>query len=284
MYSLYLKPKIGISLLTLGLTLLMLSSQAGWARQKDSLRVCADPNNLPFSNQAGEGFENALARLLADSMQRELEYVWYPQRRGFFRHTLNAGKCDLVMGVLPGLQRADTTAPYYRSSYVFVTRQADKLQITSLDDPRLGKLKVGVPVVGDDYSNTPGASAMARRGYIHNLTGFSVYGDYSKPHPASRIIEALATKAIDVAIVWGPVAGFFADQQAVALDISPVTPAQEQGTRFTFPIAMAVRQGDTELKQEVERVMREQAVKVSQVLRRYRVPMLEMANHNSSQE
>lgn len=281
MSSPYLKPKTGLSLLSIGLIMLALSSHQAIAGKKDSLRVCADPNNLPFSNQAGEGFENALARLLAETMQRELEYVWYPQRRGFFRHTLNANKCDLVIGVLEDLERAETTSSYYRSTYVFVTRETDELHIQSLNDPRLGHLKVGVPVVGDDYANTPGASAMARRGYIHNLVGFTVFGDYSEPHPASRIIEALASKEIDVAIVWGPVAGFFAEQQGIAMQITPVTPTREQGTRFSFPIAMAVREGDKEFKQKVQRVLDEQAAEVSQILHRYRVPL---ANHNSSQE
>src|SRR4051812_36069581 len=118
-----------------------------------SLRVCADPNNLPFSNEKGEGFENKIAELIAADMQRPLEYTWWAQRRGFFRNTLRAGTCDVVIGVPVSFELAATTRPYYRSTYVFVTRHDRHLDVRSLDDPVLKDLRIGVQLIGDDGAN-----------------------------------------------------------------------------------------------------------------------------------
>src|SRR5690242_7829454 len=164
------------------------------------LRVCADPNNMPFSNDAGQGFENAIARLLADDLQRPLAYAWWPQRRGFIRQTLKAHRCDVVIGVPDHYGLVRTTRPYYRSSYVFITRRADHLDIDDIADPRLRTLRIGVHAIGDDYANVPPAIALARRGVIDNIRGYSIYGDYSKPEPTRSLIDAVDDGQIDVAI------------------------------------------------------------------------------------
>src|SRR5215208_1499473 len=127
------------------------------------LRVCADPNNLPFSNARQEGFENKIAALVARDLRADLRYTWAAQRRGFVRSTLGAGECDVVMGVPAGLDRVSTTSPYYRSTYVFVSRRDGAADIRSLDDPRLRRVRVGVQMIGDDYANSPPAHALARR-------------------------------------------------------------------------------------------------------------------------
>lgn len=171
---------------------------------KRQLRVCADPNNLPFSNDKGEGFENRIVELLAEELGAELSYVWWAQRRGFVRNTLNAGNCDLIPGIATGMEMAATTRPYYRSTYVFVTRQDRGLDIASFDDPRLKTLTVGVQLVGDDFSNTPPAHALARRGVVENVRGYMLYGDYAEPSPPQRIVQAVARGEVDVAVVWGP--------------------------------------------------------------------------------
>ena len=142
-----------------------------------TLRVCADPNNLPFSNQQREGFENKLVELIAADLGAEVDYVWRAQRRGVIRDGLNGGECDLIPGVATALEMLATTRPYYRSTYVFVTRADAKLDIGSLDDERLRTLKVGVQLVGDDGSNTPPAHALARRGIVENVRGYTLYGD-----------------------------------------------------------------------------------------------------------
>ncbi|HEX6641441.1 MAG TPA: quinoprotein dehydrogenase-associated putative ABC transporter substrate-binding protein, partial [Thermoanaerobaculia bacterium] len=162
------------------------------------LRVCSDPNNLPFSNSRGEGFENEIAQLIARDLKTTVSYYWFAQRRGFVRNTLTANKCDVIVGVPSSFELALTTRPYYRSTYVFVTRRDRKIRIESLDDPKLRKLKIGVQIIGDDYASSPPAHALANRGIVRNVSGFMVYGDYSQESPTRRIIDAVANGEVDV--------------------------------------------------------------------------------------
>jgi quinoprotein dehydrogenase-associated probable ABC transporter substrate-binding protein len=237
------------------------------------LRVCADPNNLPFSNAKGEGFENKLAALLAREMGATLEYTWWAQRRGFFRNTINAGACDLVPGVPARLEMVLATRPYYRSSYVFVQRRDARRRITSLDDPALRQLKVGVQFVGDDYANTPPAHALAARGIVRNVVGFSVYGDYSQPNPPARIIDAVADGTVDVALVWGPLAGYFARRARVPMTVVPITPQVDaRSLPLAFDVSMGVRRGDAALRDEVDAVLRRRHDAVTAILDEYGVP------------
>jgi mxaJ protein len=207
--------------------------------------VCADPNNLPFSNQAREGLENRLAALLAADLGVRLEYTWWAQRRGFVRSTLDANRCDVVMGAPRHYERTLTTRPYYRSAYVFVARRDRHLGLRSLDDTRLRDLRVGVQLVGDDFANSPPAHALSARGLTRNIVGFSVIGDYAQPNPPARIVEAVARGDIDTALVWGPLAGFFAKRSSVPLEIAAVAPDRSPHLPFAFDISMAVRRGDT---------------------------------------
>jgi mxaJ protein len=239
------------------------------------LRVCADPNNLPFSNERGEGFENKLAELIAKDLGAELTYVWQAQRRGFIRETLKAGRCDLVPGTMAGMEMLRTTIPYYRSSYVFVTRTSEP-RIPSLDAPALRSLRVGVQLVGDDGMNTPPAHALARRGIIGNVRGFMVQGDYAQPNPPARIVEAVAAAEIDVAIVWGPLAGYFAPRQTVGLSVTPVIPVVD-GPRLpmAFDIAIGVRREDRAFRNELNEVIRSHRAEIDALLAAYGVPRLD---------
>ncbi|HTM04170.1 MAG TPA: quinoprotein dehydrogenase-associated putative ABC transporter substrate-binding protein [Vicinamibacterales bacterium] len=238
-----------------------------------ALRVCSDPNNLPFSNARGEGFENRIADLLARDLGTHVEYTWSAQRRGFLRNTLNAGACDVVIGYPAGAEIAQTTAPYYRSTYMFVTRRG--LRIDSLDDPRLHTLRVGVQLIGDDGANSPPAHALSRRGVIQNVVGYTVYGDYRTDSPPSAIVAAVARGDIDVAAVWGPLAGFFAARQAVPLDLTPVRPDADAQLPQTFAIAMAVRRHDTNRLARLERFLRERRRDIDGILAAYRVPRVD---------
>jgi quinoprotein dehydrogenase-associated probable ABC transporter substrate-binding protein len=175
-----------------------------------ALRVCADPNNLPFSNEAQQGFENRIATLIATDLGVPLRYTWWPERRGFVRNTLKARLCDVVMEVPAAYELTERTAPYYRSTYVFVTRADRHLTIRSFDDPALRHLRIGIHMMGDDYANSPAAIALARRGLAGQVVPFMIYGDYSKPDPPAEIIRAVANDSIDVAVAWGPLAGYFA--------------------------------------------------------------------------
>jgi quinoprotein dehydrogenase-associated probable ABC transporter substrate-binding protein len=239
------------------------------------LGVCADPNNLPFSNQREEGFENRLAELIATELGSDVRYTWWPQRRGFIRNTLSAGKCDLVMGVTYGAERVLTTRPYYRSTYVFVSRKDRHLGVKTLDDPVLRTLRIGVQLVGDDYANTPPVHALSRRGIVGNLVGFSVFGDYSQENPPARVIDAVISRDVDLAVAWGPLAGFFAKRSPVPLEIVPVSPAVDPpGLRFAFDISLAVRPADTAFKQQLDGILERKRMDVDRILKDYGVPLV----------
>jgi quinoprotein dehydrogenase-associated probable ABC transporter substrate-binding protein len=260
------------------LALMCLLGCSAESKPSRELRVCADPNNLPFSNQRREGLENRLAELIAGEVGATVRYTWWPQRRGFIRNTLAAGKCDVVMGTTTGADRVLTTRPYYRSSYVFVYRKDRHLNVRSLDDPALRKLRIGVQLVGDDYANTPPVHALSRRGIVGNLVGYSVFGDYSQENPPARIIDGVVAGDVDLAVAWGPLAGYFAKRSGVALDVIPVSPAIDPpALRFTFDISLAVRPGDEKLKQELEGVLDKKQAEIDRILTEYGVPLISPA-------
>src|SRR5829696_8981006 len=236
------------------------------------LRVCADPNNLPFSNEREEGFENKIVALVAEELGATVAYTWWAQRRGFVRSTIKADLCDLVPGVPFGFELLRTTQPYYRSTYVFVTR-ADGPRIASFDDPVLREVKVGVQLVGDDGANTPPAHALANRGVVDNVRGYHLYADYGEPNPPSRIVEAVARGEVDVAIAWGPMAGFFAVRQPQPLSVAPVSPIAD-GPRLpmVWDIAMGVRREEPELRNEIGAALRQRKPEIDAILRAYDVP------------
>jgi mxaJ protein len=239
------------------------------------LRVCADPNNLPFSDQARAGFENRIVELLARDLGREVEYVWWAQRRGNLRNTLNAGLCDVVPGVASSLESVRTTRPYYRSSYVFVSHPSLAPPLESLDDPRLATLTIGVQLVGDDGANTPPAHALAARGHVANVRGFMVYGDYRQPSPLAAPVEAVADGRIDAALVWGPVGGYFAASHPT-LGIRPVTPWLDGPQRpMVFDVSMAVRKDDTTLRRQLDDALQRHRAEVDAVLAQYHVPRVD---------
>jgi quinoprotein dehydrogenase-associated probable ABC transporter substrate-binding protein len=247
------------------------------------LRVCADPNNLPFSNERLEGFENKLAELIAHDLNATLTYTWWAQRRGFIRHTLQAAACDLWMGVPQRLDAVLTTSPYYRSTYVFVYRPEDGLAVHSLDDPILRTIKIAVQLIGNDSANSPPAHALARRHITQNVVGYSVYGDYAQPNPTARIIEAVATGAVDVAVVWGPIAGYFARLQPVPLTVVPVTPSRDSpALPFVFDIALGVRRGEEAFRAELDAILQRRRPEIHRLLDEYGVPRVETSEPRSA--
>ena len=239
------------------------------------LRVCADPNNLPFSNDRLEGFENRIAELVSSELHRPLQYTWWAQRRGFFRNTLNAGLCDVVVGVPSNFELALTTSPYYTSSYVFVSRKDRRVDIRSMDDPRLRRLLVGVQLIGDDADSTPPAVVLGKRGITQNVRGFTLYGDYSQPNPPARIIDAVSNGAIDLAIVWGPLAGYFAKQQPIALELVQASPPQDLSfLRFVYSISMGVRKADVGLRNQLDAILARNKSRLERILGEFGVPRL----------
>ena len=237
------------------------------------LRVCADPNNLPFSNRRGEGFENKIAELVARELHTTVAYTWFAQRRGFVRNTLNANTCDVILGVPSSFDLALTTRSYYRSTYVFVTRRDRHLRIESLDDPRLHGLRIGVQMIGDDYASSPPAHALANRGITRNVSGFMVYGDYREESPVRRIIDAVANGEVDVSAVWGPTAGYFIRRSRVPLVATPVMPQIDLPfLPFVFDISMAVRRTDTALRDRLDAILVRREKEIDAILRAYGVP------------
>lgn len=257
---------------------------AGQARGQGGgeLRVCADPNNLPFSNQRLEGFENKIAALIAKEWGQTVGYTWWPQRRGFVRETLRARKCDVVIGVPKGYDPVATTTPYYRSTYVFVYPADKGWNIKSLDDPILKKLRIGVNLIGEDYTNPPPVMAMSERGLI-GPKGYSVYGDYSQESPPREIIDAVGKGEIDVAIVWGPLAGYFAKQQPIPLKIVPLPPSEKADLPFEYEISMGVRRADKELKARLEETLKAKRSEIAAILDEYGVPLVSTAAAGSDE-
>jgi len=247
------------------------------AASDGALRVCADPNNLPFSDSAEAGFENKLAAMVAAQFGEQVSYTWWAQRRGFIRSTLKAGSCDVVMGVPAGYDLVETTKPYYRSTYVFVTRQDRHLDLSSLVDPRLHHLAIGVHLIGDDGNNPPPAQALGDQGIVDNVRGYSIYGDYREANPPARLIEAVENGDIDVAAAWGPLAGYFAQHSPVPLTVTPVRDYERFAPQqFQFAIAMGVRKGDHALRDRLNAFIDEHRSEINALLRSYGVPLVEL--------
>ena len=252
--------------------------QARAATEMRDLRVCADPNNLPFSNEQQQGFENRIAELVARDLNAKLSYVWWAQRRGFVRNTINQNQCDVLIGVPSSFERTRPTIPYYRSTYVFVTRRDRHLKIASFDDPQLRRLRVAVQLIGDDGTNTPPAHALSNRGIIRNVKGYSVYADYREPNPPARIIDAVAKGDVDVAVAWGPMAGYFAAREPVALDVKPVSPQIDLPfLPFVFDISMGVRRGNDALREQLNQVIERRGADIDRILAEYGVPRVDVA-------
>jgi mxaJ protein len=239
------------------------------------LRVCGDPENMPFSDKKEQGFENKIAEVIASALGDSVVYTWWPHRRGFVRNTLSASECDVIMGVPAGYDPVLTTNPYYRSTYYIVTRADRHLNITSLDDPRLKTLKVGVGLIGDDYTNTPPAQALSDHGVTKNVRGFSLFYD-EDTHPQD-IVNAVAEDSIDVALVWGPVAGYFGKESSVPLTLSALPDSDSvSGVLFAYNMAIGVRHSDRDLKATLDSVLAQKRDTIQGILRSYNVPTAEV--------
>ena len=242
------------------------------------LRVCADPNDLPYSNRAGEGFENRIAALVADDLHAQLTYYWLPQWRGYARKTLQQARCD----VIPGIAQADdsvlATDAYYRGTFAFVYSRSRFPGLSSLDDPRLRDARIGVQVVGIDATPTPAARALARRGIVANVVGYPVMGDTPS---AQRIVDSIADGTLDVGIVWSPQPGYFIARRHIALDVVPIRGGPDD-PRFDFAIAMGVRRDDVALRDELNASLGRLTPEIDAVLREYAVTRVDANESRAS--
>jgi mxaJ protein len=230
------------------------------------LRVCADPDNLPFSNRKLEGFENKIAEVIAKELGVELNYFWWPHQRGLVRRVLRPGNCDVMISIPQGWDPVSWTKPYYRSAYVIVYPKARGFTITSLDDPALKKLKIGV------YINTPPGEALAKRDLLSNMVSYSLFYDYQEDRPG-KIIQDVIAGEIDVAVVWGPMAGYVAKKLASSLVLVPLQDG-DPGNPFSFEFSMGVREGNKALKAQLEAALTTRQAEIRKILEDYGVPLL----------
>lgn len=254
---------------------LLLAGAGGLCFCAPALRVCADPNNLPYSNDKQQGFENRLADLVAKDLDMQVTYFWFPQREAFFRKTLNSGVCDVVMGVPSGFDEAASTRPYYRSTYVFISRRDRDLNINSFDDPRLRSLRIGVHILGEQDDSLPPVHALTSRGIIRNLVGFSIFGNLDEQNPPADLIKAVEQSKVDVAVAWGPTAGYFALHSTVPLTITPVDRDPEHpNLPFAYSIGIGVRAGDAALRQRLDDELMRRSSEIKQILSAYGIPQV----------
>lgn len=270
-------------------TCLLATPEAGVAQLRPNvakpgvIRVCADPDNMPLSNQKGEGFEQKIAELIAKEWNAKVEYAWWPVRRGFFARALNGRYCDIAIQAPALFDMAGVTRPYFRSGYVFVTRKDSGLDIKSLADPRLKKLKIGVNLLNSDAENTPPAMALSQYGVVGNLVGFSTF--YTDTERPESIINAVADKTIDVAIVWGPLAGYFAKRSAVPLSVVPLAEKDSlSNTPFRFNIGMGVRRRDRALRDSLQTVLDRKDPEIQAILKEYSIPMFPVVTQDEDDD
>lgn len=253
----------------MALALLALVGGAGCAQQPQALRVCADPDNLPYSHEDGSGFENRIARLVAEDFGLPLEYTWLPDRRGFVRKTMGAGLCDLIVGVPVQFERTLNTKPYYRSSFVLVQPAGQDVP-RDFADARLKQWRVGVQLMGDDFATTPPGHALMQAGASANVVGFPLPGELPA---AARMVQALARGELDAAFVWGPQAGYYAQRAARPMQIHYLAPpATLREQPFAFAIAMGVKRGNTQLRDRLDDFLVRRRADIARILDEYGVP------------
>ncbi len=235
-------------------------------------RACGDPHNLPFSNDKGEEFENKLAELFAAKLGKKLSYTYVPQSTGFVRMTLNAYRCDVIIGFPQGDDQAQVTVPYYRTTYALVTKRGSGLDdVTALDDPRLKDKRIGV------VAKTPPSTIMAINGLLGRVKSYPLFIDTRADSSAQAMIDDLARGEIDCGILWGPMAGYLAKQADPPLAVVPLV-KETRGPPLTFRIGMAVRPSDQELKRTLNKLIMESQSEINKLLISYNIPILDETN------
>lgn len=252
------------------LAALPLAAQRPAPMQPGLLRVCADPDNLPFSNEAGEGLENRIAELMAKTWDSKLEYVWWAAPRGMMR-MLNGRYCDVTLQMPVLSDMAGVTRPYYRTSYVIIQRTDAPHRITGLDDPELKRLKIGVHLFSADGENTPPAMALARHGVVGNLVGFSTTYTGGQARPED-IVKAVADKSIDLAMVWGPIAGYYAKRLGLDLSFTPIEDDTLTRMPFAYSMGMATRRADRAFRDSVQAFIDAHRPELQRILEDYGIP------------
>jgi quinoprotein dehydrogenase-associated probable ABC transporter substrate-binding protein len=236
------------------------------------LRVCADPRNLPFSNEKGEGFENKLAEFFAAKLQKKIDYMYFPQATGFVRMTLGAHRCDVIMGFPQGDDLVQGTNPYYRTAYALVSKQNSGLDdVTTLEDTRLKGKHIGI------VAGTPPATNMAVNGLMTSAKPYPLMIDTRVDSSAEAMINDLNKGDIDAAILWGPMAGFYAKKASPPLHVTPLV-KEKTGPQLVYRIGMGVRRADQNWKRLLNRLIQENQGEINKILSDYGLPLLDENN------
>jgi quinoprotein dehydrogenase-associated probable ABC transporter substrate-binding protein len=232
-------------------------------------RACADPHALPFSNEAGEGFENKIAELLAHKLGKSVGYTFYPDATGFIRNTLNAHRCDVVLGIAQGDDLVQPTSPYYRTSYVLAYHQDGPLKgLDSLSDPRLKTARIGI------VAGTPPATLLAEDGLLGRIKSYALVADSRFDSPTHEMMDDLERGEIDVALLWGPIAGYYATKAKTPTAVVPLV-KEQGGPPMVFRIVMGVRHSDQNWKRDLNKLISENQDEIQAILRSYGVPLLD---------
>jgi quinoprotein dehydrogenase-associated probable ABC transporter substrate-binding protein len=267
-----LRPILGAALL--GLTMTLAPGAAARAQTADlvdrsALRVCADPANMPFSNDRRQGFENKVADLLGKKLGIPVLYTWFPQAIGFIRNTLGARKCDIVMGYAQGQELVQNTNHYYRSAYVLIFRKdSDLAGITTLSDPRLKDRKIGV------VAGTPPATLLALNGLIAKAKPFPLMVDRRYSAPAEDMIGEVVAKKLDAGILWGPIGGYYAMKSETPLTVVPLV-HETSGPRMAYRITMGIRRNEPDWKHQLNNFIRKNQDEINRILLSFGVPLLD---------
>lgn len=243
------------------------AAQTGDLVATDALRVCADPANLPFSNEKREGFENRIAELVGHALDRPVEYVFFPQVQGFVRNTIRAGRCDLVMGTVAGDEMLQNTNPYYHTTYVLAFRRGADMP-EQLDDPRMKSLRLGA------IARTPPVDLLVRYGLVDHTRFFPLAVDTRHETPGADLVRAVAQGELDVALVWGPIAGYQAKVKGLPIEVRAL-PGEAGATRMDFRITMGVRAQEADWRRRINAVIRDKKGEIDAILHDYGVPMLD---------
>jgi quinoprotein dehydrogenase-associated probable ABC transporter substrate-binding protein len=263
-------PRLSALLLVAGAA--SLHAQRPAPMEEGVLRVCADPDNLPSSDSTGAGLENKLAELMARTWNSKLEYVWWAAPRGMMR-MLNGFYCDVTLQMPVLSDMAGVTRPYYRTSYVMVQRKDAAHRITGLDDAALKTMKIGVHLYAADGENSPPAMALSSHGVVGNLVGFSTTYIGGMNHPED-IIRAVVDRTVDVAFVWGPIAGYYAKRIGADLQLTPIESDSVSGMLFSYSMGMATRRRERQFKDSLEKFITSKAPEIRSLLQEYGIPLL----------
>ena len=261
---------------------LAFGASAQEATPRKALRVCQDPNNMPFSNTKGEGIENRIAELFAKDLGLPVEYFSFPQRLAFIRNTLRYKlpgedyRCDIVMGVPQGFDQVSVTKPYYRSTYALVYARGKGLdgvgsgeQFLKLDPAKLRALKIGL------YDRSPASAWLDKHKLVEQGVPYQILNADPAQYPGEIIERDLASGKLDVAIVWGPIAGYFAKKvRSPELIVVPLR--SEPGVKFDYQMAMGVRYGEKEWKAQIEALIDKRRPEITAILRDFNVPLLDL--------